>query len=304
MAKANLQINLEYLVARSLLAVFGLLPLRVALFVGSIMARAAYYFSGRLRRTGERNLELAFPGLTRHQRRRLLRGCFENLGRLLGVFSQFATASPQTLKRVIECEGIEHLDAARQSGRGVILFTGHIGAWELTSFALSLSGYPLSFLVRRIDNPKIEALVDRARARLGNRTIDKQSAAREMLQTLQGGGTLGILVDLNTLDREGIFVDFFGVQASTTFMLAKLALRTGADVLPVFAPWERERGRFLLRIDEPLIFDRSGDEQQDVQRLTQLFTNVVEKYVRRYPDQWLWIHRRWKTRPPGEAEIY
>ena len=166
MAKANLQINLEYLVARSLLAVFGLLPLRVALFVGSIMARAAYYFSGRLRRTGERNLELAFPGLTRHQRRRLLRGCFENLGRLLGVFSQFATASPQTLKRVIECEGIEHLDAARQSGRGVILFTGHIGAWELTSFALSLSGYPLSFLVRRIDNPKIEALVDRARAKL------------------------------------------------------------------------------------------------------------------------------------------
>ena len=125
-----------------------------------------------------------------------------------------------------------------------------------------------------------------------------------MLQTLQGGGTLGILVDLNTLDREGIFVDFFGVQASTTFMLAKLALRTGADVLPVFAPWERERGRFLLRIDEPLIFDRSGDEQQDVQRLTQLFTNVVEKYVRRYPDQWLWIHRRWKTRPSGEPEIY
>ncbi len=304
MAKANLQINLEYLVARSLLAVFGLLPLRVALFVGPIMARAAYYFSGRLRRTGERNLELAFPSLTRHQRRRLLRGCFENLGRLLGVFSQFATASPQTLKRVIECEGIEHLDASRQSGRGVILFTGHIGAWELTSFALSLFGYPFSFLVRRIDNPKIEALIDGARARLGNRTIDKQSAAREMLQTLQGGGTLGILVDLNTLDREGIFVDFFGVKASTTFMLAKLALRTGADVLPVFAPWERERGRFVLKIDEPLIFDRSGDEEQDVQRLTQLFTNVVEKYVRRYPDQWLWIHRRWRTRPPGEPEIY
>src|SRR5256714_3793828 len=229
MSKSNLQINLEYLVARSLLAIFGWLPLRAALLVGSVMGRWAYHFSSRLRRTGQRNLELAFPELTQIERRVLLRGCFENLGRLLGVFSQFATADPQTLQSLIECEGLEQIEAARESGRGVILFTGHVGAWELTSFALSLFGYPLSFLVRRIDNPKIESLIDRTRTRLGNRTIDKTSAAREMLQILQGGGPLGILVDLNTLDREAIFVNFFGVPASTTFMLAKLALRTGAD---------------------------------------------------------------------------
>jgi KDO2-lipid IV(A) lauroyltransferase len=304
MRKSNLQINLEYLVARSLMAIFGWLPLRVASFVGSTMGRGSYYFSGRLRRTGRTNLELAFPELTQKEHRLLLRGCFENLGRLLGVFSQFATAAPQTLQNMIECEGLEHIDAARQSGRGVILFTGHVGAWELSSFALSLFGYPLSFLVRRIDNPKIEKLVDERRERLGNRTIDKRSAAREMLQILQGGGTLGILVDLNTLDREGIFVDFFGVPASTTFMLAKLALRTEAAVLPVFAPWDRERRRFLLKIDEPLTVARSGDDEDDVRRLTQLFTGVVEKYVRRYPDQWLWIHRRWKTRPPGKPGLY
>jgi KDO2-lipid IV(A) lauroyltransferase len=304
MSKSNLQINLEYLVARSLLAIFGWLPIRAALFVGSRMGRWAYYFSGRLRRTGRRNLELAFPELTQPERRRLLRGCFENLGRLLGVFSQFATADPQTLQSLIECEGLEHIDAARESGRGIILFTGHVGAWELSSFALSLFAYPLSFLVRRIDNPKIEKLIAERRERLGNRTIDKRSAAREMLVILQGGGTLGILVDLNTLDREGIFVDFFGVPASTTFMLAKLALRTEAAVLPVFAPWDRERRRFLLKIDEPLFVARSGDAEDDVRHLTQLFTGVVEKYVRRYPDQWLWIHRRWKTRPPGEPEIY
>jgi KDO2-lipid IV(A) lauroyltransferase len=268
------------------------------------MGRWGYYFSSRLRRTGQRNLGLALPELTQKERRRLLRGCFENLGRLLGVFSQFATTDPQTLQSLIECEGLEHIDAARESGRGVILFTGHVGAWELTSFALSLFGYSLSFLVRRIDNPKIEKLVDERRERLGNRTIDKRSAAREMLLILQGGGTLGILVDLNTLDREGIFVDFFGVPASTTFMLAKLALRTEAAVLPVFAPWDRERRRFLLKIDEPLRFEPSGDAEDDVRRLTQLFTGVVEKYVRHYPDQWLWIHRRWKTRPPGEPGIY
>lgn len=304
MSKSNLQINFEYAVALSLLTVFGWLPLKSALFVGSRLGRAAYYFSGRLRRTGRRNLELAFPKSTQKERNGWLHGCFENLGRLLGVFSQFSRGNPQALRSLIECRGLEHLDAARDGGHGVILFTGHVGAWELTSFALSLFDYPLSFLVRRIDNQKIEALVDARRGRLGNRTIDKRSAAREMLQILQSGGTLGILVDLNTLDREGIFVDFFGVPASTTFMLAKLALRTAATVLPVFAPWDSERGRFILQIDEPLTVERSGNDEEDVRRLTQLFTGVVEKYVRRYPDQWLWIHRRWKTRPPGEPGIY
>jgi KDO2-lipid IV(A) lauroyltransferase len=304
MSKSNLQINLESATARLLLAGFGALPQDVALRAGATMAGCAYYFSGRLRRTGERNLRLAFPDLSLSERRRLLRGCFQNLGRLLGVFSQFATANPQTLKRIIDCEGLEHLDAAQRSGKGVILFTGHVGGWELTSFALSLFDHPLSFLVRRIDNPKIETLIDRARMRLGNRTIDKTSAAREMLQILHGGGTLGILVDLNTLDREAIFVDFFGVPASTTFMLAKLALRTGADVLPVFAPWDKQRRCFLLKIDAPLIVERTGDEEEDVRRLTQSFTSVVEDYVRRYPDQWLWIHRRWKTRPKGEPDLY
>ena len=304
MSKSRLQIDLEYAIARSLLAFFGVLPLPVALFIGPALGRLAYYCAGRLRRTGERNLELAFPSMNVRERRRLLRGCFANLGRLLAVVSHFASVPPDALREIIECEGIEHLEAARQSGRGVILFTGHVGAWELSSFALSLFGYPLSFLVRRIDNPKIEALIDRARTELGNRTIDKRSAAREMLQLLHAGGTLGILVDLNTLEREGVFVDFFGLKASTTFMLAKLAVRTGADVLPVFAPWEKQRRRFLLKIDEPLRFERSDDEEEDVRRLTQSFTTVVENYVRRYPDQWFWIHRRWKTRPRGEPEIY
>ena len=130
------------------------------------------------------------------------------------------------------------------------------------------------------------------------------AAAREMMEILRAGETLGILVDLNTLDREGIFVDFFGRPASTTFMVAKLALRTGAAVLPVFAPWDKERGCFLLKVDPPLLIERTGNEPEDVRRLTQQYTRIVEDYVRRYPDQWLWIHRRWKTRPQDEPEIY
>lgn len=301
--KGSLQANLEYWLTRVVLGFFAVLPLSVAMRVGRAIGRFGFWFP-KLRHTGERNLELAFPNLSAADRRKLLAGCFENLGQLLAVFSHFSKADSKSLQRIVEKDGFEHLEAAQRIGRGVILFTGHIGAWELTSFALSLFGHPLSFLVRRIDNPKIEALVDRARTHLGNRTIDKRSAAREMLQILQGGGTLGILVDLNTLDREGIFVDFFGVKASTTFMLAKLALRTGAVVLPVFAPWDKQRGRFVVKIDEPLALDRTNDEEEDVRRLTQSFTSVVENYVRRYPEQWLWIHRRWKTRPPGEPELY
>jgi len=303
MNKSNLQIDLEYGVVRFMLAVFASMPLRAALRIGASIAVCFSWCAGRLRRTGERNLEIAFPELSIGERRLLLRHAFGNLGRLLGLFSQF-TKQPENLLEIVDRDGFEYLAAAKQAGRGIILFTGHVGAWELSSFALSLFGHPLSFLVRRIDNPKIEAMIDRARTHLGNRTIDKRSAAREMMEILRAGETLGILVDLNTLDREGIFVDFFGRPASTTFMVAKLALRTGAAVLPVFAPWEKERGRFLLKVDPPLLIERTGNEQEDVRRLTQQYTRIVEDYVRRYPDQWLWIHRRWKTRPPGEPEIY
>jgi KDO2-lipid IV(A) lauroyltransferase len=301
--KGTLQINAEYWLARALLGLFGALPISSGIALAQVFARFGFWFP-RLRRTGECNLQLAFPDLPDTERRGLLLGSFQNLARQLPIFSRFRKTTGDDLKDLIDCEGLDHLKAAIQKQQGVILFTGHIGAWELSSFGLSLFGYPLSFLVRRIDNPRIEALVERARTSRGNRTIDKTSAAREMLQILRDGGTLGILVDLNTLDREAIFVDFFGRPASTTFIVAKLALRTGAEVLPVFAPWDAQRKRFILIVDEPLKMEKTGDEAEDVRRLTQQYTRVVEDYVRRYPDQWLWIHRRWKTRPEGEAGIY
>lgn len=304
MAKhGQIRTNLEYWLARTILGLFSLLPLSSAIRAGRVFGRLGFAF-GKLRRTGRQNLEIAFPEASAREREALLRGCFENLGRALGVFSHFRNESPDGWRKFVDCEGLERLAAARETGRGVILFTGHIGAWELSSFALSLFDQPLSFLVRKIDNPKIERLVDRYRTSRGNRTIDKMFAAREMLQTMQSGGTLGILVDLNTLDREAVFVDFFGVKAATTFIVAKLALRTDADVFPVFAPWDNARKKFVVQVGEPLRVDRTGDETEDVRRLTQAMTSVVEAYVRRYPAQWLWIHRRWRTRPPGDPDLY
>lgn len=295
---------LEYAAARTVLTGLGWLPRPVAVAIGRGMGQLAYRVGGRLGRNGSRNLELAFPDMTTRERADILRGCFTNLGRLLGEVSHFPRATRESLSSIIECEGLEHLEAARARGRGVILFTGHLGAWELSSFALSAFGYPMNFLVRRIDNPLVEQLIDKTRTRFGNHSIDKRAAARAMLRTLRAGQMLGILVDLNTQPHEGIFVDFFGIPASTTNGLASIALRTDAAVLPIFVPWDEQRQRFLLRIDPPLAITRTGDEQQDARQLTALFTSVIEKYVKLYPQQWLWIHKRWNTRPEGEANFY
>jgi KDO2-lipid IV(A) lauroyltransferase len=298
------QTLLEYALARSILGVLGVMPARGAMATGRLLGCVAHAVMPELRRTGERNLRLAFPEKSDWERRDILRRCFKNLGRQLGLFSQFSTADRESLLSLTEWEGLENLDAARKEAKGVILFTGHVGAWELSSFGLSLRDYPLSFLVRRIDNPKVEQLVERSRTRFGNRSVDKRSAARSMLKILQTAGMLGLLVDLNTLDDEGIFVDFFGVPASTTFMLAKLALRTEATVIPIFVPWDEKRGKFFVNILPAVSVEHTRDEQEDVRRLTAKLAQIVEGYIRRYPEQWLWIHKRWKTRPPGEPDLY
>ncbi|MEP6636170.1 MAG: lysophospholipid acyltransferase family protein [Acidobacteriota bacterium] len=302
--RGKLQTSLEYALARSVLAGLGVLPRSAAIGSGRVMGRLAYLLAGNLRRTARRNLKLAFPELEAKEQQRLLQGCFDNLGRQLGEFSQLFTVTPEELQRIVDCEGLHNLDAAQSSGQGVILFTGHLGAWELSSFALSAFGRPLSFMVRRIDNPLIEGIVDTVRTRFGNHTIDKNSVSRAALRHLNEGGTLGMLPDVNMLAREGVFVDFFGTPASTTSMLAKLALRTGAAVVPIFVPWEAERQRYVLRIEPPLVVKQTGNEEEDITELTAQFMSSIEGVVRRYPEQWLWIHKRWKTRPPGEPDLY
>jgi KDO2-lipid IV(A) lauroyltransferase len=300
----RLRTIVEYSTARLLFSSLALLPRPLAIRVACAVAHIVYRVSSKLRRVGELNLELAFPEMSRRERSRLLCNSIVNLGRHLGEFSAFSTVTPETLRETIDCEGLDNLDAARALGRGVIIITGHLGAWEMISFALSAFGYPFNFLVRRIKNSAVERLVENTRTRFGNRTIDKRSAARSMLTTLRTGGMLGLLVDINVVRNKGIFVDFFGVPASTTFMAAKLALRTGAVVVPVFAPWDDRRQRFVMDICAPLTIERGGDEEKDIRRLTTLFTKTIEDYVRRYPDQWLWIHKRWRTRPVGEQNFY
>jgi KDO2-lipid IV(A) lauroyltransferase len=307
MAKpGKLQTSLEYWLARILLTGLGVLPRRLAIAVGLLIGRLAYLMPGNLSRTGKLNLEIAFPELPEPERDKLLRGCFASLGRLLGEFSQLPRATPESLRQIIEYDevGLAHLREAEKNKRGVIFLTGHLGVWELHSFGWSALEYPLSFLVRPLDNPRIEEMIEAVRTRFGNRAIDKQSAARQSLRVLREGGTLGILSDLNTQTREGVFVPFFGKLACTTAGIATLALKTDAVVIPTCAVWNKERKRYFFHGDPPVELIRTGDHDKDIEVNTARFAAAVERMVRLYPDQWLWIHKRWKTRPEGEVDIY
>ncbi len=306
MAKRKLQLNLEYLLARSILGGFGILPRPLAIGIGRAMGRIAYLLPLQLRRTGERNLMIAFPEMDEPERQRLLRGSFDSLGRLLAEFSQLPGMTRESLRQIIEYDqvGLAHLRDAEKNGRGVIFLTGHLGAWEILSFGWSALEYPLSFLVRPIDNPRIEEMVERVRTRFGNIAIDKKSAARQALRVLRQKGTLGILSDLNTQTFEGVFVPFFGQLACTSAGIATLALKTDAVVIPTCAVWNAERGKYFFHGDPQVELVRTGDHQRDVEVNTANFAAAMERMIRLYPEQWLWIHKRWKTRPPGEPDIY
>jgi len=304
--QTKLQTTVEYMLARTLVSGFGLLPRSLALVLGTALGQAGYRVFGKLRRVGEINLRIAFPELTERERLRLLRASFISLGRLLAEFSQFPKQTPAKLRQLIDYDpvGRAHLRQAETEGRGVIFLTGHLGAWELLSFGWSALEYPISFLVRPMDNSLIEEMIHKVRTRFDNRAINKKNAARESLQLLREGGTLGILSDLNMQTREGVFVPFFGKLACTTAGIATLALKTNAIVIPTCAVWNPGRRKYFFHGDPPVELVRTGDRARDVEINTARFAAAMERLVRLYPEQWLWIHKRWKTRPEGEPDVY
>ena len=295
---------LEYGIALTLLKMLGALPRVLALQAGYAFGAIAHAVLPHLRRHAEANLRIAFPAMNDAERQRIKRNVFRNLGRLLGEVTQFPKLNRDNIQTIVTYAGLEHYVNAVNSGRGVILLTGHLGAWELSVFAHSIAGYPMSFLKRNVDNPLVEQLGERYRARFGNRSIDKKSSVREVLKTLKAGGVVGILADLNASREEGVFCDFFGVPASTTAGVATLALRTGALVVPGYLLWDEAAQIHRLHFEPPVETIDTGYQKEDVQTNTARYTTVLERVIRQHPDQWLWIHRRWKTRPVGEPDIY
>jgi KDO2-lipid IV(A) lauroyltransferase len=295
---------IEYATAWFGIKALGLLPRPVARFVGASFAAAAYAVRRPLRRAAMFNLRLAFPEWSEAQRKHAVRRMVRQIGWMAGEFSQFPRYTREKIKRIVVIDGEEHFDAAQKKGKGVLFLTGHMSAWEVAPFAHALYGHPLHFLVRPIANRRVDALINGYRCLSGNRPIEKNRSARAILKVLGDGGTVGILSDHNSSIEEGVFVPFFGVLASTTSGLARIALRTDAAVLPGFLSWDDALRKYRLRFEPAVALARSEDEEADVVENTARFTQVIEAYVRAHPDQWLWVHKRWKTRPAGEKTIY
>jgi KDO2-lipid IV(A) lauroyltransferase len=296
--------RLEFAALWILLKTIGALPRPLARYAGARTAAFLLWARPGLRHAAMENLRLAFPEWSKKQRRTALRGMVRQLGWMGAEFAHFPRLTKENIERLVLLDGFENFAAAQARGKGVLFLTGHMSAWELAPFAQALFGYPLYFLVRALDNPRVDALVTRYRCLSGNSPIEKNQSARTVLKVLAAGGTVGVLADHNTLLAEGVFVDFFGIPACTTAGLARFALHTGAAVVPGFLHWDAALRKYRLCFEPGIELVRTGDDATDIPENTQRFTRVIENYVRRYPDQWLWLHRRWKTRPPGEPPIY
>jgi KDO2-lipid IV(A) lauroyltransferase len=295
---------LEYAAAWAGLKTLGLLPRSATRQVGAAFAALAYQVRTPLKRAAMFNLQLAFPEMSEAERARIIRGMIRQIGWMAGEFSQFPKYTSTNILQIVTIDGAKNFECAQRRGKGVLFLTGHMSAWELAPFAHALYGHPLHFLVRPVANPRVDALINRYRCLSGNQPIEKNRSARAILKVLGEGGTVGILADTNTSLDEGVFVDFFGRPACTTSGIARIALRTDAAVVPGFLAWDAREKKYRLQFARALDLVRTGDEDADVRENTARFMAVIEAWVREHTDQWLWVHKRWKTRPPGEPAIY
>lgn len=306
--KSKPLIWLEYAAARGILGAFGVLPHRLAVRTGEAAGRLGLRSLKSLRRVAERNLDIAMPHAAATERERIVKGTFESLGRVLGEMSQFPRATREDLGKKIEFRFDPALVAKheklRAEGRGTIIISPHLGNWELLVYAYSALREPISYLARPLDNPLIEDLTVRLRTRFGNRPINKTNSVPAAIKVLREGGILGILADVNVHPKEGVFVPFFGVPACTSAGVAMLAIRTNSVIVPLAGVWDKHAGKYIAVHGDMIEPTQTGDRQNDIVETTGRFTAEVEKLVSMYPDQWLWIHKRWKTRPPGEPDLY
>jgi KDO2-lipid IV(A) lauroyltransferase len=296
--------KLEYAAAWPFIKILGTLPRPLSRALAISLSYLVYLLHIKLRRVGMRNLEMAFPEKSIAERKQILWGVFTSLGRQLAELCQFPRYTPENVGDVVVYDGLENYKQAYARGRGVLFLTAHFGGWELSAFAHSLHGHWLHIVMRPMDNPYLNRMIEHYRTMHGNKTVAKDDFVRGLLAAMKCGETVGILMDTNMTPPQGVFVDFFGVPACTASGLARIALRTDAAVVPGFTIWDEALGKYRLRFDPAVELVRTGDLEADIVANTQKFTKVIEDYVRKYPDQWLWVHRRWKTRPEGENPLY
>ena len=276
------------------------LPRRSLLALGEGVGALAGLVDRRHTKIALDNLEAAYgAAMTAGDRHRTVRACWRHFGRITFDALAFPRLDRAALGTVLAVEGLDHARAALAAGRGALIFSAHYGHWEAGAYAMGLLGVPFAVIARPLDNPALDRRLVELRAGTGNAVIPKRRAVRETMKALARGSGVAILIDQDARD-DGVFVPFFGRLASTTPTLALLALRTGAPVIPVFARVNAD-GTISISIEPAVPVDAGPDRDADVVRITAACTAVVERWVRKDPEQWLWMHRRWKTRPPGET---
>lgn len=296
--------RVEYALAWSSLRFLRLLPRPVARWLAARLAFVVFAVMPIWRQTALFNLRMVFPDWTESARRKVVRNMIRNLGWLAAEFAHMPDYNRRNIEDVMVLDGFENFAEAEARGKGVLFLTGHMGAWEVKPFAHALYHRPIHFVVRPIDNPRVDTLMTQYRSLSGNQPIDKRKAARPILRVLRQGGVVGILADQNAGLEDSLFIDFLGIPAATTTGVARMARHSGAAVVPVYSYWDSELKKYRLRYEPALTLQRTDDEEADIRQDTILFNQALEKYVRRFPDQWFWVHRRWKARPPGEQPLY
>ena len=302
--RSPLRQRAELLLFRIATTGLALLPRAAARRALRTAARAAFSLLPRRRRILQKNLAEAFPGKSPAEIEAIAAGSIDGFASSLVDFLETARSSREDLLSRVSVIGEDNLESARARGKGVFLLSAHFGSWEIGALVAGLLGEPISPVARPLDNPLLERELDRLRRRFGNRPIAKREAAKELLRAMSRNETVAILVDQNVLPREAVFVPFFGRPAATTPALARIQLRTGAAVVPVFT-WPEGNGRYRLEFETPILpeefWDGGLDRDERVRRATARYMEVTEAAIRRNPAAWLWIHDRWKTRPPEPA---
>jgi KDO2-lipid IV(A) lauroyltransferase len=301
-----LRIRVEYLTLRAIVGALAVLPLGLALRVGAGVAWLAYLLAWPLRRVGMINLAIAFPDKPVAERRRILRTSMQNLGRMVAELAHLPRLGDEELRDMVRFEDEAWWKEAIGWERptGVLILSGHFGNWELLVYAHGRRGHPVTMVHRPIRNPLVDRWLNRVRARAGTRLVRKHHAAAEVLRALREKQLLVLPFDQNSTRGLGVFVDFFGEPASTNAGMARIGLRAAAPVVPAFIVRQGRAARHLVYVLPIMEFENTGDPRGDVVRNTERLSAVFEDMVRRFPEQWLWVHKRWKTRPPGMPGLY
>src|SRR5688572_9160745 len=291
--------RLEFLAVTSMRALLRVLPRALIRAMGASLGLLFYVLDRPRRRVAVANLTQAFPSRTEAECRVISRAVFVHFGRLLFEILEFSTLSHAEMLRRVEFEGEDRARHAYAQGKGVLFFTGHFGYWELHALVHALRLRPIGVLARALDNPALNRLLEDVRSATGNSVIYRQGAVRRVLKTLAAGEGVALLIDQHMHSPDAIWVSFFGRAAATTSTLAALALRTGAPVVPVFAhPLPGGRYKFVYEspVEPP---EEEGPEA--IRDFTQRCTDVLEMHVRKHPELWLWMHRRWRDAPIPDA---